>query len=1213
VFWTILGFELRYHLRRLTTLLFFAVMFLLAFFAVSSDAVIIGDGVGKVFKNSPYVIAQAMTILTAVGQVITTGIVGTAILRDHALGSHELIFTTRITRFGYLGGRFVGAFLVMLLVYSGIPLGQMAGSVMPWVDHSKFGAFHLAYYVQPFLVLVVPNLFFVSALFFAVGVLTRTLFAIYTQGIFLLGLYQLTQQILTDLDNLKLASLLDPFGVTTLDLATRYWSVAEKNTLLVPLTGYILTNRLLWLGVSVAMLAATFALFRFRVEPIRLWRRRRPPARPPVQSPAPLAIPPVTLGFDGAAGRRQLLDSIRFTFRNVIREVPFRAIAAIAVVDTFVGSWYADRIFDTPTWPVTALVANTVQQTFSLYFILLTTIYAGELVWKERAIRADGAVDALPVPSLITLAGKLLGFLGAMAMLLVVVMLTGILVQTIKGYHHYELGLYLRELFAIQYPIIIQVTLLAFAVHVLVNQKYVGHLIMILYYIGLIASRRLGFEHRLYRYGARPDYTYSDMNGYGPFSGYLASFLVYGVLLGLMLGLVAYLFWVRGSDPGGRPRLALARGRFTPRTGAAGVGMLLAAALMGTFIFTNTNVWNRFNTRKAADQLQARYERSYRKYFDSPGPRITAVVVRADLVPERRRFALASTYTAVNQTGRPLDTLLVSLGVAVVANRDSTGPIRAGHYHVDSLVWSRPTTLLTGDTTTGMYLYRLTQALSPGDTIMLAFGAHYWTEGFPNQGPNTDIVRNGTFLSNGYFPVLAYDENAELTDDDRRKDVGLAPRSRALPLDDPKGRLRSDFVPDADWVTFEATVSTAPDQIALAPGYLQDSRMENGRRVFHYRMDAPIQNFYSFVSGAYAVRRDRWRDVNIEIYYYPGHEFDIDRMIAAVKKSLDYYTTQFGPYQYRQVRILEFPRYQVFAQSFPNTIPFSEGIGFISRVENKDDDVDTPLFVTAHEVAHQWWGHQIVGAHVQGSQMLSESLAEYSALMVMEHEQGRDASQKFLRYELDRYLRGRSLEKKKELPLMLVENQAYLHYRKGSLVFYALRDYIGEDRLNSALAKFVADHRYPTAPYPTTRDFMQYIRAVTPDSLQYVITDLFETITLYDNAAIEATAERQADSTWRVRLKVAAHKFRADSLGNQREIPMGDYVDIGVFGEPAKGNKLGRPLALQKVYIDKPEVSAEFVVKERPHKAGIDPYNKLIDRGPEDNVRAVSVKSGLLH
>src|SRR5262249_52756886 len=162
-------------------------------------------------------------------------------------------------------------------------------------------------------------------------------------------------------------------------------------------------------------------------------------------------------------------------------------------------------------------------------------------------------------------------------------------------------------------PIIIQVSLLAFAVHVLVNQKYVGHLVMIIYYISLIASRRLGFEHRLYRYGMRPEYTYSDMNGYGPYSTYIASFLVYGLLLGLMLGLIAYLFWVRGTDQGMRPRLALARTRFTSRTGAAAVGILFAAVLMGGFIFANTNVLNRYFTRKAADQLQARYERSYRR------------------------------------------------------------------------------------------------------------------------------------------------------------------------------------------------------------------------------------------------------------------------------------------------------------------------------------------------------------------------------------------------------------------------------------------------------------------------------------------------------------------------------------------------------------------------------------------------------------------------
>ena len=106
-----------------------------------------------------------------------------------------------------------------------------------------------------------------------------------------------------------------------------------------------------------------------------------------------------------------------------------------------------------------------------------------------------------------------------------------------------------------------------------------------------------------------------------------------------------------------------------------------------------------------------------------------------------------------------------------------------------------------------------------------------------------------------------------------------------------------------------------------------------------------------------------------------------------MKKSLDYCTRNFGPYQHQQVRILEFPRYARFAQSLPNTIPYSEAIGFIARVE-QTDDIDYPFYVTAHEVAHQWWAHQVIGADVQGATMLSETLAQYSALMVMEKEYG---------------------------------------------------------------------------------------------------------------------------------------------------------------------------------------------------------------------------------
>ena len=122
--------------------------------------------------------------------------------------------------------------------------------------------------------------------------------------------------------------------------------------------------------------------------------------------------------------------------------------------------------------------------------------------------------------------------------------------------------------------------------------------------------------------------------------------------------------------------------------------------------------------------------------------------------------------------------------------------------------------------------------------------------------------------------------------------------------------------------------------------------------------------------------------------------------------------------------------------------------------DDDPEDVDYPYYVTAHELAHQWWAHQVIGANVQGATMLVETLSQYSALMVMKRKVGDAAMQKFLRYELDRYLLGRSTEQKKELPLARVENQPYIHYRKGSLVMYALQDYLGEETVNRAIRAF---------------------------------------------------------------------------------------------------------------------------------------------------------------
>jgi aminopeptidase N len=295
--------------------------------------------------------------------------------------------------------------------------------------------------------------------------------------------------------------------------------------------------------------------------------------------------------------------------------------------------------------------------------------------------------------------------------------------------------------------------------------------------------------------------------------------------------------------------------------------------------------------------------------------------------------------------------------------------------------------------------------------------------------------------------------------------------------------------------------------------------------------------------------------------------------------------------------------YRLYAQAFPNTIPFSEGMGFITKVD-EDDGVDYVFNTTAHEIAHQWWAHQVIGANVQGATMLSESLSEYSAMMVMEQRYGPDKLRHMLKYELDGYLDARSGETVEEKPLELVEDQSYIHYRKGCLTLYALRDYIGEANMNRALAAFVEETAFTGPPYPTSADLMSHFRAVTPDSLNYLLEDLFETITLYGNRTVGADAWQQEDDRWVVDLEVEGRKLRADGQGVESPIDMDEWIDIGVFGQEVDGEPT--VLFLEKRRVHSGTTNFSIVVDEEPARAGIDPYHKLIDRETRDNVRKIT-------
>jgi ABC-type transport system involved in multi-copper enzyme maturation permease subunit len=1197
MFIEIFRFELRHHLRSALFWLSAFLLFLMAFGAVASDVVQIGGAIGRVNRNAPFVIGQILLVMSVIAVFVTTAFLAGAVVRDYDYRTHELFFSTRVRKRDYIWGRFLGSFVAAVLVVTPVALGIILGSAMPWLEPERVGPFSLQPYLFSFLVIVIPNLFLMSAVFFGLATATRSVMWTYVGLVVFFVGFSIAGVLLGDLENEGLAAILDPFGAGAIGLATRYWTVAERNTQILAVEGPLLTNRLLWSALAAGVLILTYALFSFTAKESRKARRARRKAEGelPTAEVAPGASLGIRTGtiraYSGRALSTQFLLQAGREVGTVIRSLPFAVILALGVLNLVGTASVTDQLFGTPVHPRTYLMFQTIASGFLLFAIIILTFYSGEMVFRERSQRMDEVFDALPVPNGVYWGSKLVALFVIVLAVLAVAVLASMGVQTYRGYTDFQLVLYFKGVFLLTGIPFLLIAVLALVVQVVTNNKYVGFMLMALYFVAAPVLQALHFEHNLFYYAGAPLVPYSDMNGFGHFVEPVAWFYLFWSLVAVLLLAGVHLLWVRGKETSLAKRWALARQRFSGPVWTTLVTAGVGAAVVGSWIFYNTNVLNQYVPGNVVEDRQARYEKDYKRHEGIAQPRIVAIRTEVDIFPQERAADLRGRYRLRNKT----DEAITELHVTVPPEVDIEEIVVPG------------STLATEDDEVRYYIYRLASPLAPGAELDLDFSLRARSPGFRNHGFNNRLVENGTFInSGGFFPHIGYSRGGELTDPNERRKRDLPPVQRLPALEDEAAWRNHQLGMEADWVEYETVVSTSADQIALAPGYLQREWEEDGRRYFHYRMDAPILAYHSYLSARWAVKEDRWREVDIAVYYHPGHDYNVDKMIEAAKKGLEYFTANFGPYQHRQFRIIEFPRYAQFAEAFPNTIPFSESIGFIARLDDPDE-IDYVTYVTAHELAHQWWAHQVIGAAVQGTTVMTETMAQYSALMVMEDEYGPELMRRFLRYELDSYLRGRGGELIEELPLKRVEFQPYIHYRKGSLAMYALKDYVGEDTLNSALARYVADVKFREPPYTTTLEFLDYVDDAVPEGQEHLLEDLFETITLYENQAREATVEERPDGTHVVRLTVESRKYRADGFGEETEIPVDDWIDVAVFGERGDEDPPeGKILLLEKRRVTEAEGVIELVVDEEPRQAGIDPFNKLVDRNPENNLVRVT-------
>jgi ABC-2 type transport system permease protein len=1222
LFWEFFTFELKFRFKSLSTYMYFLLWLVFSFLNVASESFgPLGNGNGKVLLNSAY--ANAFNDIGAAlfGIIVIAAIFGTSILRDFQRDTYQILFTQPISKFAYLGGRWAGSFVTTVFAFSGMMFGTFLGTFAPWADHTRIAPNHLWAYLHPFLSILVVQIFFIGSLFFAVSALTRKIFIVYLQGVALFMIYVIGLTVFVATRSLERfwSSIFDPIGIILFNNVTRYWTVIEKNTLFVSwspslLNGVFLYNRLLWLGVGALSLISVWALFPMSVEALtaRSQGRRAAKAKQqelteaqPVRSLVPGQLPHAHQSFTASTTFAQYLSLSRLRMRNIFRDIPFWALVALIVAFGVNNGYFAGRIAEQNVWPVTYLMVQAVEGSALLFLFIVAGLYAAELLWRERDNHFDGIHDALPMRESTDWFSRLTAIVVVELILLAFAMLIGVVMQTIAGYYHYEFLQYLKELYVVTFPQVLTFILLALFVQTVVSNKFVGYAILLGAFVLMPILYNFGWENTLYLIGQTPAYTYSDMNGYGHFVPALFWSITYWFSICALLGVVSVALARRGAEDSFRARTRLALQR-APRLIPAALLFAIMAVGAGSWYFYNAHVLNEYLDSTARRHIQADYERQFKKYENLDQPKVTAVDATINIYPERRSFDGSVRMTLQNKTNQPIAQIHLTDQKQSVTNVQFDRP-----FH---LVSAAPRNMYS--------IYSLDPPLAPGQTVTLTCNVGHQTRGFRDGNELPELAYNGTFFDSDFVPYVGYNTGIELDDPRRRREEHLPPLEEMAHRGDPAHDINNVFFRgESDWVTYHTVVSTSADQIAVAPGYLQREWQDNGRRYFEYSMGSThILDFFSYISARYQSRKEIYHgpngDVSLEVYYDPAHPYDINDMLESSRAGLDYYQKTFSPYQFKQYRIFEFPRYRTFAQSFPNTIPYSEGIGFISRVI-KPTDIDFTYFVTAHELGHQWWAHQLVGADAEGSNMMSESLAEYSALQVMAHKYGRDLMHRFLRHELDGYLRGRAGEVRHEPPLALVQREQYVWYQKGGQILYTLADYIGEDKLNLALHNFLMQYQYANAnnqvdannsaqpsvpinhPYPDTRMLVDAIRAQTPPELQYLVDDGFNRIVLYDNKTVTATSQKTPDGKYKVTLDVEARKMQADGNGAETPMPLDDYIEIGVFSGKKDQEK---PLYLKKEKISEPHKTFVVVVDEKPTLAGIDPYNKLIDRNADDNM-----------
>lgn len=1180
MFASIFWFELKYWFRNPTFYFFIVILFLLALLLMGASAGLFGAATDTHrIANSSYSLYSFVILFNKLILFIVPAVVGNSIYRDYKSRSYQVMYTFPFAKWDYLGGKFLSSLLIVLVVSAVTVGGLYLGTQLPGLNQDLLIDTGAGTYLQLYGTYLIPNVFLFGSLVFAIVALSRNVYTGFIIILLLLIGRELVSKLLGDSGSMMVA-LVEPFGETATLFMTKKWTLKEQSINSLPFTELILLNRFLWLSVACTVFVFAYRKFSFSqlgwsfsffsTRSTRITKNN-------FGSLIKIKLSVISFNFDWTHQLRVVWRLSQVDFQYILRSGSFISIVLVGGILVVVLLTQMNPPYETRILPVTWVMLAFPIFFFSLLVNFLTFLYTGILIHRGMNTRMSELLDVTPVSNGAFVLSKLLAVVKMQLVLLTVIFLSGVGVQVYSGYYEFEVGHYLVDLFAIHLIGFVIWAIAAVCVHTVVSNSYVGLFILILGFFGVSQLPLVGLDSLVFQFNQdiEPGFfmKYSNMNGHG--HSLISYFILkgYWLVFSLLLLIGAIIAWSRGTSQTVRTRLLMVSERVK---GKLGLALVLAIATLMVAGFTVYQMENNFHVPDEAtrNQINRSADKRYGHLKNFTQPRIVNIAVTMHLFPEKEMFESTGVFTLINKTSEYIDTLLVNYSQDAITQ-----------YKID-----REHETLLKDSTAKFDINQLKKPLAPGDSLHLYFSVRSISNTWLFQ--NSPVLKNGTFITSLLYPGIGYYSSAKINDS---KD-SLARQNHYRSI-------------DSDYVSFSAIVSTSADQIAIAPGYLIKKWKADGRSFFQYKSTTNVTNDYLFTSGRYNVLRDQYNNVSLEIYYHPAHAYNLTHLMNGLKSTLTYCEKYFGPYQHKQARIIEYSRKAGdFAQSFANTIPVSERSFVMDIDENNPLSLNLSFLGASHELAHQWWGHQVIPADVNGSRMITESMAEYVSLCVLEQTYGKEKGKLFRKKALDIYLKRRVEDENEKA---LIENsgldKSYIPYQKGSLALYALRDFLGEEKLNQTLRAYLEKVRFQQAPYTIPDEMAGYLRQATPDSLKYLIHDLFETVTLYDNRLKNYDVVKLPNGKYQVTIHFIVTKFHSkngsgvftDSSGQSliykddqstiHSLPLKDYVEVGIYSTK------GEELHLKKHFIRNISNRLTIVVDEAPGFVAVDPLVKLLD------------------